>query len=89
MIQNKHLDALCATETYREILGELRPKELAVVALRLDDLQYDDTAVLLGLTRQGVYYRMTTARNRLLDRFPQLRSRVKPGPGKETPCPKS
>ena len=79
MTDNPVLDALIARENYREILAELRPVELSVVALRLDDLRYDEAAELLGLTRGCVYQRMRAARDRLRRRFPHLRIRLGDG----------
>ena len=82
MIRNPHLEGLIAQESYAELLDSLTPGQLAVVALRLDDLRYDQVAELLGITRQGVYYRMRVARQRLETGCPHLlRSRVKPAPG--------
>jgi DNA-directed RNA polymerase specialized sigma24 family protein len=84
MQPNPQLDALIARENYRELLAELRPEELAVVALRLEGLRYDEAAELLGFTRQGVYQRMRAARSRLRVRFPYLSTRLEhlPGSGK-------
>ena len=82
MIQNAHLDALIAREQYAAMLDDLTPKELAVVALRLENLPFDFTAELLGLTRQGVYYRMRCARDRLQSRFPHVNTLLRePAPG--------
>ena len=82
MIPNPQLENLIAEERYAELLACLTPGQLAVVALRLEDLPYDQIAELLGLTRQGVYYRMQVARQRLAARCPHLlRYRVRPFPG--------
>lgn len=77
MSPNPQLEKMIAQEDYAELLACLTPGQLAVVALRLEDLRYDQIADLLGLTRQGVYYRMSVARRRLAARCPhRLRSRV-------------
>ena len=81
MQPNPCLDALIARENYQEILAELRLDELAIVALRLDGLRYDEAAESLGTTREDVYQQMRVARNRLRVRFPYLRSRLEHLPG--------
>ena len=78
MLPNAQLEKMIAREDYAELLACLTPGQLAVVALRLEDLRYTQVAKLLGLTRQGVYQRMKAARRRLAARCPQrLRSRVR------------
>ena len=76
MLSNPHLDALIAKETYREMLAALTPKQLAVVALRLDGLSFLAAGEILGLSRSSVYQRMLTPRHRLPETFPdQFRAR--------------
>ena len=81
MTPNAHLDHLIAKETYAEMLAALTPRQLAVVALRLDDIPFDITGEILGLTRNTTYMRMRHARHRLQVLFPHIRSRVEPAPG--------
>ena len=75
MISNPHLDAMIAKETYQEMLAALTPKQLAVVALRLDGLSFDATGELLGLSRGSVHQRMLGPRHRLPETFPHLQKR--------------
>jgi len=57
---------LLAQERYREMLQTLTPAQLAVVALKLDGMSEPQIADALGLSRQGVHYRIMQARARLL-----------------------
>jgi len=76
MTPNPHLERLIAKETYTEMLAALTPRQLAVVAIRLDDIPYDIAGEVLGLTRNTTYMRMRHARHRLQVLFPHIRSRV-------------
>lgn len=58
---------LLAQERYREMLQTLTPAQLAVVALKLDGMSEPQIAAALGLSRQGVHYRILQARAQLLD----------------------
>ena len=72
MIHNPHLDALIAKETYIDMLAALTPKQLAVIALRLDNLGFDATGEILGLTRSCVYQRMLGPRRKIPELFPHV-----------------
>ena len=74
MLTNPHLDNLIQKETFAEMLASLTPKQLAVVALRLDDLSYQDTERALGLTRGCVYGRLVTARTHIPELFPHVQT---------------
>ena len=78
MTPNAHLDHLIAKETYAEMLAALTPRQLAVVALRLDEVPYNITGEILGLSRNTTYMRMRHARHRLRVLFPHIRSRLEP-----------
>jgi DNA-directed RNA polymerase specialized sigma24 family protein len=80
MNENPVLDAIIARETYTELLAELRPRELSVVALRLDGLPFDVAAELIGISRQAVYQRLAPARNRLKSRFPHIQTLLEGDP---------
>ncbi|MGD9406083.1 MAG: sigma factor-like helix-turn-helix DNA-binding protein [Anaerolineae bacterium] len=66
------LDRIIALENYAEMIEELRPRELAVVALRLEGLTYAAAAELLGITSGAAYARMARARRRLRVLFPHI-----------------
>ena len=72
MLQNAHLDAIIARETYAEILAALSPKQLAVIALRLDDISFLEAERYLGISKGCSYERMKTVRRNLPQRFPHL-----------------
>jgi DNA-directed RNA polymerase specialized sigma24 family protein len=76
MTPNPLLDNLIARENYAELLQELRPKELAVVALRLDGVPILAADEILGLGRNTANERLRRARHRLQVLFPHIRSRV-------------
>jgi DNA-directed RNA polymerase specialized sigma24 family protein len=76
MTPNPHLERIIARENYAAMLRGLRPRELAVVALRLDDLPFDFTGEVLGLTRNTAYQRLKAARHLLTVLFPHIRSMV-------------
>lgn len=59
-------------ERYEEILVTLSPKELAVVALLLEDLQEGDVAELFGIPKATVNSRLCYARKKLRNRMPKL-----------------
>ena len=80
MIQNPHLDALVAKESFGEMLATLTPKQLAVIALRLDGLGYDATGEILGLTRSCVYQRMLGPRRKIPEQFPHVQTLLDGGP---------
>ncbi len=76
MRTNPHLDHLIAKESFAEMIRVLSPKELTVIALRLDDCPQDFTGEVLGLTRNTGYQRLKSARWRLQKLFPHIRSMV-------------
>lgn len=65
-------DRIISLETQRQILDLLSPKELTVVALRLDGLNQAAIAMLLGMSRSTVCMRLSSAQRKILDRFPEL-----------------
>lgn len=65
-------DRLISIETQQQILDLLSPEEFAVVCLRFDGLNQASIAMLLGLARSTVSMRFTSARRKILDRFPEL-----------------
>jgi len=65
-------DNLISIETKREILELLSFDELRVVDLRLDGHNQTSIAILLGLARSTVCMRLTSAQQKILDRFPEL-----------------
>ena len=67
------LDRIIALENYAEMIEELRPRELAVVALRLEGLTYAAAAELLGISSGAAYARMARARRRLRVLFPHIK----------------
>ena len=67
------LDRIIAIENYAEMMEELRPRELAVVALRLEGLTYAAAAEVLGITSGAAYARMARARHRLRVLFPHIK----------------
>lgn len=87
-----NLDRLIALERFGELLAALQPKELAVVALRMDGLNLTEVGLLLGLTRAAVSQRLTLAQRRMVARYPELereaaarsRKRGSPRPHRET-----
>jgi DNA-directed RNA polymerase specialized sigma24 family protein len=77
MYPNPQLDRIIARETFAEILSILTPRELAVVALRLEDrLDFKHAAELLGVSQQAARDRMKWARRRILKTYPHIRSLV-------------
>ncbi len=74
MIRNPHLDALIAKETFSEMLATLTAKQLAVIAFRLDNIPYDATGELLGLSRNCVYERLKTPRRNIPELFPHVKT---------------
>lgn len=75
---NPTLDNLIARETCAEMIAALKPHELAVVALRLDGIPFNTAGAILGLSQQATHWRMKTARQRLLQRFPHIERMVDP-----------
>ena len=65
-------DRLISIETRIQILEQLNFDELRVVSLRLDGHNQVAIAMLLGLTRSAVCKRLTSAQQKILDRFPEL-----------------
>lgn len=73
---NPLLERMVALERYRALLATLRPHELAVVALRMEGLEYAGIAEILGLGSEATAtMRVTEARRRLMVEFPDLRRR--------------
>ena len=66
-------ERMIALENYAEMMEELRPAELAVVALRLEGLSNAAIAEVLGISRAAVSQRMTRARRRLRVLFPHIK----------------
>jgi len=92
MISPHPLDRLVAQDTLREILSLLEPGELVVAVLRLEGLSDTQISDLLGITRSTVGLRIQQARERLIQRLPELapvlRDRRQPHqkpPSNETP----
>jgi DNA-directed RNA polymerase specialized sigma24 family protein len=75
-LDNAPLARIIALETCAEMLAALKPHELAVVALRLDGIPFNTAGAILGLTKQATQWRMKTARQRLLQRFPHIETLV-------------
>ena len=71
MQDNQSLERLVAEERYSDILRTLTAKQLAVVALKLDGLDGQSIAELLGITRQHVFQRLLRARLRVLRKYPE------------------
>ena len=67
------LDRIIALESCAEMMEELRPRELAVVALRLEGLTYAAAAEVLGISCGAAYQRMARARHRLRALFPHIK----------------
>ena len=67
------LDRLVRHETLAHALSLMRPRELAVAALRADGLTDVQIAALLGITPKAVYARMMRARQRISADLPELR----------------
>lgn len=66
------LDRMIAFENYVEMMEELRPRELAVVALRLEGLTYSAAAEVLGISSGAAHERVARARHRLRVLFPHI-----------------
>ena len=72
MSQNEMLDRMCALETFQEILEALTPRQLMLVARRLDLPNYWAVADELGLAHGLVSTHLTAARRRIVERMPEL-----------------
>ena len=68
------LDHLVHQDTLIEALSLMRPRELAVAALRADGLTDVQIADLLGITPKAVYARMMRACQRISADLPELRA---------------
>ena len=80
MRPNPILDAIIARETFGEMLAALTPRQLAVVALRLDGLSFLAVEDMLGLSRGCTYERMKGPRHRLPKLFPHLTTMLRGDP---------
>ena len=67
------LDRLVRQDTLAQALALMRPRELAVAALRADGLTDRQIAALLGITPKTVSARMMRARQRIAQDLPELR----------------
>lgn len=78
---------LVALEQYQEILDELTPGQLVVVALLMEhEMSYNQIAAEIGMTKQAVASRINQAARRIARAFPELvyearRPRRYGGPG--------
>jgi DNA-directed RNA polymerase specialized sigma24 family protein len=75
-LDNAPMARIIAKENYAEMLAALKPHELAVVALRLDGVPFRTAGAILGLSQQATFWRMKTARQRLLQHFPHIETLV-------------
>ena len=71
-MMNAALNTIIARDRYYRILTCLTPKQLSVVALRLDGLTQAEIARLLGLERSHIYSRLEGAKRRLEVKMPEL-----------------
>jgi DNA-binding CsgD family transcriptional regulator len=67
------LDRLVRQETLAQALSLMRPRELAVAALRADGLTDVQIAALLGISPKAVHARMRRAQQRIFEELPELR----------------
>jgi DNA-binding CsgD family transcriptional regulator len=72
-LSHPSLDRLVRQDTLAQALALMRPRELAVAALRADGLTDRQIARLLGITPKTVSARMTRARQRIAQDLPELR----------------
>jgi DNA-binding CsgD family transcriptional regulator len=72
-IVNPCLDRLISAEVLAQALALMRPRELAVAALRVDGLTDVQIGELLGIGPTAVNNRIVRARARILDALPELR----------------
>ena len=72
-----NLERLVGLERYGEILELLTEKQLVVVALRLEGLNGEEIAELLGISRRAVNIRLQGARARIVRKYPELAATVK------------
>ena len=70
------LERLVGLERYGEMLGVLTPKQLVVVALRLEGMNGEEIGELLGISRKAVHVRLLGAEKRLVEEFPELAGEV-------------
>jgi len=66
------LERLVGLERYGAMLEVLTPKQLVVVALRLEGLNGAEMGEELGISRKAVALRLQGARQRLVAEFPDL-----------------
>lgn len=79
------LERLIYQDDFATIIREARPRELVVIALRLDGLDNKQIAALLGISGTAVGLRMHSYRDRVCAKYPDLAylirgRRLKPGP---------
>lgn len=66
------LDRLVEQDTFAEMVSLLRPVELMIACLRLEDLADDQIASLLDLDRSTVHSHMEQALQRIVEALPEL-----------------
>jgi RNA polymerase sigma factor (sigma-70 family) len=71
-MRDPRLDAVIASETFREVLDTLTARQFVVVALRFDGLTDDQIAQSLHISEHAVRERLRRARLRILRRIPEL-----------------
>jgi DNA-binding CsgD family transcriptional regulator len=71
-VANEQLERLVHLEEYERLLRVFTPKQLVVVALRLDGLKLVEIAEILGVSRMQIWQRLMGARRRLLRAWPDL-----------------
>jgi RNA polymerase sigma factor (sigma-70 family) len=74
VIPNPKLDAVIATETFREMLETLTPSQFLVVCLRFDGMTNEEIAEALDIPISTVGRRLRRARARLKRKMPELAS---------------
>ena len=66
------LDRLVERDTFAEMVALLKPVELLIACLRLEDLSDDQIASLLDVDRCTVHLHMEQALQRVADALPEL-----------------
>ena len=71
------LDQLVRQDDFATIIREARPTELVVIALRLEGLDNQKIAALLGISSSAVGHRMRTYQARICTKHPDLACQVR------------
>lgn len=66
------LDRLVEQDTFAEMVALLKPVELIIACLRLEDLADDQIASLLDIDRSTVHAHMEQALQRIVEALPEL-----------------